>query len=148
MSENDQTLEGSFPSASKPIFATKYSFFSIFQDLQDSHTFAPLPIQNIRKNSSNFFEFLFEFPQKNHNSKFFDNFHRKLIRFWWFFLRISPNILENVEKSQHFQNFWRILKKILNSDRIQIRKRLTKFCEYFEFGAVRRYVNHVELEKC
>ena len=40
------------------------SVFSIFQDLQDSHTFAPLPIQNIRKTSSNFFKFLFEFPQK------------------------------------------------------------------------------------
>ena len=61
---NDQTLEGSFSSVSKPIFATKYSFFSIFQDLQDSHTFAPLRIQNTRKNSSNFFEFLLEFLQK------------------------------------------------------------------------------------
>ena len=28
------------------------------------------------------------------------------------------------------------------------RKRLTIFCEYFEFGAVRRYVNLVDLEKC
>ena len=63
-SENDQTLEGSFSSVSTPIFATKYSFFSIFQDLQDSLTFAPLRIQNTRKNSSNFFEFLLEFLQK------------------------------------------------------------------------------------
>ena len=64
-SEIDQTLEGSFSSVSKPIFATKYSFFeSIFQDLQDSHTFAPLRIQNSRKNSSNVFEFLLEFLQK------------------------------------------------------------------------------------
>ena len=53
-SENDQILEGSF-SVSKPIFATKYSFFSIFQDLEDLHTFAPLQIQNIRKNSSKHF---------------------------------------------------------------------------------------------
>ena len=43
-----QTLEGSFSSVSKPIFATKYSFCSIFRDLQDLQTFAPLQIQNFR----------------------------------------------------------------------------------------------------
>ena len=31
-----QILEGSFSAVSKPIFATKYLFFSIFRDLQDS----------------------------------------------------------------------------------------------------------------
>ena len=62
--QNDQTLQGPFSSISAPIFASKYSFFSIFQYLQDSHTFAPLRIQNTRKNSSNFFEFLLEFLQK------------------------------------------------------------------------------------
>ena len=44
-SEIYQTLEGSFSSVSKPIFATKYSFFSILRDLQDLHTFAPLESQ-------------------------------------------------------------------------------------------------------
>ena len=39
---NHQTLEGSFSAVSTPIFASKYAFFSIFRDLQDSHTFAPL----------------------------------------------------------------------------------------------------------
>ena len=29
----------------------------------------------------------------------------------------------------------------------KIRNNLTKFCEYFEFGAVRRCVNLVDLEK-
>ena len=48
---NDQTLESSFSSVSKPIFATKYSFFSFFRGLKDLHTFAPLQIQNVRKNS-------------------------------------------------------------------------------------------------
>ena len=32
--------------------------------------------------------------------------------------------------------------------RTKIQKSLTNFCEYFEFGAVRRYVNLVDLEKC
>ena len=32
--------------------------------------------------------------------------------------------------------------------RTKIRKRLTNFCEYFGLGAVRRYVNLVDLEKC
>ena len=36
-SENDQTLEGSFSSVSKPIFATKYSFFCIFEDYFGLH---------------------------------------------------------------------------------------------------------------
>ena len=46
--QNHQTLEGSFSSVSKPIFATKYSFCSIFRDLQDLQTFAPLQIRNFR----------------------------------------------------------------------------------------------------
>ena len=35
-------MRGSFSSVSKPIFASKYSFCSIFRDLQDLQTFAPL----------------------------------------------------------------------------------------------------------
>ena len=45
LSEMYQTLEGSFSSVSKPIFATKYSFPSIFRDLQDLESFAPLESQ-------------------------------------------------------------------------------------------------------
>ena len=41
------TCKGSFSAVPKPIFATKYSFCSIFRDLQDSQTFAPLQIQNL-----------------------------------------------------------------------------------------------------
>ena len=37
-----ETLEGSFSAVPTPIFATKYSFCSIFRDLQDWHSFAPL----------------------------------------------------------------------------------------------------------
>ena len=40
---HDITLsDGPFSAVSTPILATKYSFFSIFRDLQDLHTFAPL----------------------------------------------------------------------------------------------------------
>ena len=41
-----QTLGGSFSSVSKPIFASKYAFCSIFRDLKINRTFAPLQIQN------------------------------------------------------------------------------------------------------
>ena len=66
-SENDLALEGSFSSVPKPIFATTYSYFSIFQDLQDLHTFAPLRIQNTRKSSSNFFWIFDRISAKNHD---------------------------------------------------------------------------------
>ena len=35
-------------SVSKPIFATKYSFFSNLRELQNKYTFAPLQIQNLQ----------------------------------------------------------------------------------------------------
>ena len=39
-------LAGLFSAVSKPIFASKYAFCSIFQNLQDSNPFAPLETQN------------------------------------------------------------------------------------------------------
>ena len=44
-------LTGSFSAVSKRKFARKYAFDSIFQALQDLHTFAPLQSQNFRKKS-------------------------------------------------------------------------------------------------
>ena len=44
-------LAGSFSAVSKRTFARKYAFDSIFQALQDLHTFAPLQSQNFRKKS-------------------------------------------------------------------------------------------------
>ena len=53
-------LAGSFSAVSKRNFARKYAFDSIFQALQDLHTFAPLQSQKFRKKSvskiSNFWE--------------------------------------------------------------------------------------------
>ena len=40
--------KGYISALSKPMFATKYSLFSIFRDLLDSHSFAPLQIQNLQ----------------------------------------------------------------------------------------------------
>ena len=115
---NHQTLEGSFSAVSTPIFASKASFCSVFRNLQDCHTFAPLETQNLHKFLSNFFIFLLKFQQK---SRFFSNFHRILHQFQWNFLRISMNDLENVDKSLNFwisDKFWQTF---LNCDRISIR---------------------------
>ena len=43
---------------SKPIFAPKHAFFSIFRELQDFHTFAPLPFaKNVLNIGQNFAKF-------------------------------------------------------------------------------------------
>ena len=61
---SSQTLDGSFSAVSKPIFATKQPFESIFRDLQDLQSFAPLRSQNFNKTSSNFSVCLLNFPTK------------------------------------------------------------------------------------
>ena len=50
------------------MFATKYSLlvFLLFQDLQHSHTFAPLPIQNIRKKFIKLFRIFVRISAKSH----------------------------------------------------------------------------------
>ena len=50
-----QTLKGSFSAVSTATIATKYSFFQVFRDLQDFHTFAPLRSQNFSKNRQVFY---------------------------------------------------------------------------------------------
>ena len=90
---NHHTLESSFLAVSVPIFATKYAFFSIFRDLQDCHTFAPIETENLNKISSNCFAFLQDFLQK---SLFFYDFHWFSSRFWSNFLGISQQFLENI----------------------------------------------------
>ena len=57
----NQTLEGSFAAVSTPIFATKYSFFSVLRDLEDLQSFAPLQFQNFRKKSQLFFQIFRKF---------------------------------------------------------------------------------------
>ena len=75
-------MAGSFSAVSKRNFARKYAFDSIFQALQDLHTFAPLQSQNFSKTSvckiSNFHEnsatFL-QMLQKLQNFAKFQKFH-------------------------------------------------------------------------
>ena len=52
---------GSFSAVSKPNFASKYSFCSIFQDLHNEHAFAPPTAQNLRT-FAQFCKFLMTFP--------------------------------------------------------------------------------------
>ena len=54
-------IEDSFYVLQKPMFASKNSFCSIFRDLQDSHTFAPLHTQNFNKISSISLKFFHDF---------------------------------------------------------------------------------------
>ena len=58
------TCKGSFSAVSKPIFATKYSFCSIFRDLQDYHSFAPLQIQYFSNFSSEGCNIIFKISSK------------------------------------------------------------------------------------
>ena len=54
---NCETLESSFSAVSTPMFATKYSFFSVFRDLQDLQSFAPLRSQIFNENRHKLFAF-------------------------------------------------------------------------------------------
>ena len=79
-------LSISFSAVSRPNFTSKYSFFSIFQDLQDPHTFAPLHIQNLQIFSN--------FSLKN------DEFSR--------FLQIFGEICSNLHFfAENFTDFYR-----------------------------------------
>ena len=105
-SENDPTLEGSFSSVSKPIFATKYSFFKHFSR---STRFTHLRTAPNSKYSQEFGKLFVWISAKN---------HKFLVRCRWFLLGISLYILENVKKSSNFKIFWRNVRIFLNSDRI------------------------------
>ena len=56
-----QTLRGSFSAGSTATIATKYSFFQVFRDLQDFHTFAPLRSQNFSEKPSKLLLEIFSF---------------------------------------------------------------------------------------
>ena len=81
------TWKGSFSAVSKPIFATKYSFCSIFRDLQDYHSFAPLPIQNFSKISS---ESFCNFEKFRRKFTIFQNLHRIFADFSMIFKNSNP----------------------------------------------------------
>ena len=88
---------GPLTAVSKPIFASKYSFYSIFRDLQVLHSFAPLRIQKSSKILSTIFGF-------------FQFFFVKILHF---FLRISSIFASNLMK--FYRNFDDFLQKLSKS---------------------------------
>ena len=103
------SFRGSFSAGSAPIFASKQSFCSIFQDLQDFHNSAPLESQNFAK------------------------FRRKFRDFEENFYKIFEN----------FANFCKIFENF-----VKFHKFLENFLQKFEFRAVHKCANLVDLEKC
>ena len=81
-----QTLRGSFSAVSTATIATKYSFFQVFRDLQDFHTFAPLRSQKFSEKPS---KFLLEF------FRFFRVFRWKFAIFLRNFDEILPEFHRN-----------------------------------------------------
>ena len=67
---------GSFSAVSTPLIARVGAFFSIFRDLQDYHTFAPLRPQNFSKISTK-------------NNKFLANFLQIFLKFLQISVKIS-----------------------------------------------------------
>ena len=87
LSKISEFLAGSFSAVSKRNFARKYTFDSIFQDLQDLHPFAPLQSQNFRKKISlKKQQFSWNFSKKNCKCrkicKMLSNFKNFSLRIW------------------------------------------------------------------
>ena len=64
-------MRGSFSAVSTATIATKYSFFQVFRDLQDFHTFAPLRSQNFSEKPSKFLLEIFIFSRFSTNFAIF-----------------------------------------------------------------------------
>ena len=115
-----QTLRGSFSAGSTATIATKYSFFQVFRDLQDFHTFAPLRSQNFNGKPS---KFLLEICH------FFRVFRRILRFFCEILMKFCRNFTEMFRKWQ--KKCWYSLKfeengKINLFERLEKAKRLGK----------------------
>ena len=111
------TCKGSFSAVSKPIFATKYSFCSIFRDLQDSHSFAPFQSQNSSKNVVTNLAKL-----KNFNFQFNSIFASSTLKLLFFF-EISMKFHRNFTECQKF--WWTWCCKLQKSRFFQ---KIPKFC--------------------
>ena len=87
-----QISEGSFSAVSTPIFATRYSFFSIFRDLQDYHSFAPLRYQNL----------LIFFQNFAKNQRIFEIFRKILLKSFdiCYFRRVFHGFCRNFTEIQ------------------------------------------------
>ena len=103
-----QTLRGSFSAVSTATIATKYSFCSVFRDLQDLHSFAPLRIQKIRKLLSNFLRFFIANPGNfaifESNSLFFVPILMKICRNFANFSEFLYPVTRNSGESEILTN--------------------------------------------
>ena len=98
--------ESSFSAVSKPIFASKYAFFSIFRALQDSQTFAPLHTQNFQifcKFSQIFVEFS-RFCKICQNMCFFVSIFTEFSRN---FSEILEKFLRSIKFAENLQISWK-----------------------------------------
>ena len=122
-----------FSAVSKPMFASKYSFCSIFLDLQVLHIFTPLQVQTFTKTSNQMFgiQFTLDF------CKFATT--RKTFLFLFLFFNLSPTrlgarlalLLRHFCSSLPRQGCWfrwcrdfakfQILQKILDSGQIKVK---------------------------
>ena len=94
--ESGQTSKCSFSSVSTATIATKVPFFSIFRDLQDFHSFAPLRIQNFSQNLPHFLHTFTEISQK------FAKFEPNFTKFQRNFAGISPKFQRIPQNSPKF----------------------------------------------
>ena len=111
---------GSLSAGSTAKIATKYSFFQVFRDLQDFHTFAPLRSQKFSEKPS---KFLLEF------FRFFRVFRWKFAIFLQKFDEILPEFRRNVEemtKKVDTPKRLRKAEKINLFERLEKAKRLGK----------------------
>ena len=91
-----QNIKGSLSASSKPIFAIKYSFCSIFRDLQELYTFAPLRSQNFsKKRVQNLAKMKWNERSFHFILAKIDEFCCFSARFWQIFVGISRILAEN-----------------------------------------------------
>ena len=113
---------GSFSAGSKPIFASKYAFFSIFQNLQENHLLASkfgkfLPknwkiLQNFWHFLANFAKFCKIFRNPQNFCKILQNFLQnftEMCRFW----KMLKNAILDAKICENFAKIWRNFDKIL-----------------------------------
>ena len=114
---------GSFSAGSKPIFASKYAFFSIFQNLKENYLLASKFCKFLPKNVEIFAKFFDIFWQILQFFAKFSEIHKIFAKFCRIFGRI-------LQKFVDFEKCWKMLhwmqkfmKNLLKFNEI-----LTKFC--------------------
>ena len=119
-----QIVRGSFSAVSTATIATKYSFCSIFRDLQDFHTFAPLRSQNFSGKPSKFFA---------GNFSFFSRFSMDFANFLRNFDEMLPEFHRNVQEMTKKVDTPNSLRKTESLNYLKVWKK-QKYWKEFESG--------------